>query len=469
MKTPRLIIPIVLVFLAATKPAFGADLDAVYAAELAELEAERDRMLKELDHIREQNRKDIDSRRGQILFLGDRLMQLRLESDKAESDLARLEDLQESGLSKRDQFDSAIDQASTTLLKAGEEPFDVDQDPLELIPRVFTAAKSLLEARASISTRDGSYFMKSGLEAKGKILMLGPMAAFASGPESGLLALAGTDSFRVVHAIPPETLAPIFDEGRFLEVTPVFLIDRLAGMDVDDREKTVLEHLKSGGIIVWPIIGLGLLAVLIFIERVFTLTRLGFGTDKLIQKVLDYVTAGHVTDAEKACEGKSNCASRVMEVALKNRGICRKDYESLVNETLLAQQNRLERFLQLLNVIAAVAPLLGLLGTVTGMIATFDVITTHGTGNPKLLSGGISEALVTTELGLIVAIPVLLLHAFLASWVDKISGNIERAALKLSAALNCGFAQKTTADDQDDTAASDQDDIDAPYAAPRES
>ena len=127
-------------------------------------------------------------------------------------------------------------------------------------------------------------------------------------------------------------------------------------MDVDDREKTVLEHLKSGGIIVWPIIGLGLLAVLIFIERVFTLTRLGFGTDKLIPKVLDYVTAGHVTDAEKACEGKSNCASRVMEVALKNRGICRKDY-SLVNETLLAQQNRLGA-LQLLNVIAAVAPLL---------------------------------------------------------------------------------------------------------------
>ncbi len=240
-------------------------------------------------------------------------------------------------------------------------------------------------------------------------------------------------------------------------------------MDVDDREQTVLEHLKSGGIIVWPIIGLGLLAILVFFERVFTLARLGIGTEKQIKSVLEHVAAGRVTDAEKACEGKSNCASKVMKVALKNRGICRADYESLVNETLLAQQNRLERFLQLLNVIAAVAPLLGLLGTVTGMIATFDVITTHGTGNPKLLSGGISEALVTTELGLIVAIPVLLLHAFLASWVDKISGNIERAALKLSAALNCGFAQKTTADDQDDTAASDQDDIGTPYAAPRES
>ncbi len=80
---------------------------------------------------------------------------------------------------------------------------------------------------------------------------------------------------------------------------------------------------------------------------------------------------------------------------------------------------------------------------------------------PSFYRGGISEALVTTELGLIVAIPVLLLHAFLASWVDKISGNIERAALKLSAALNCGFAQETTTDEQDD--------IDAPHAAPRRS
>ncbi len=78
---------------------------------------------------------------------------------------------------------------------------------------------------------------------------------------------------------------------------------------------------------------------------------------------------------------------------------------------------------------AAVSPLLGLLGTVTGMISTFDVITEFGTGNPKLLSGGISEALVTTELGLIVAIPALLLGHLLSGWSDGIRDGLDASAL----------------------------------------
>ena len=80
--------------------------------------------------------------------------------------------------------------------------------------------------------------------------------------------------------------------------------------------------------------------------------------------------------------------------------------------------------------IAAVSPLLGLLGTVTGMIQTFDVITEFGTSDPKLLSGGISTALVTTELGLIVAIPCLLLGNLLGGWADRIKDDMEKAALR---------------------------------------
>jgi biopolymer transport protein ExbB len=89
----------------------------------------------------------------------------------------------------------------------------------------------------------------------------------------------------------------------------------------------------------------------------------------------------------------------------------------------------LERFGSTLAVFAAVAPLLGLLGTVTGMISTFDVITEYGTGDPKLLSGGISEALVTTELGLVVAIPTLLIGTLLSGRAEAIKGTLERAAL----------------------------------------
>ena len=99
---------------------------------------------------------------------------------------------------------------------------------------------------------------------------------------------------------------------------------------------------------------------------------------------------------------------------------------------LLKENLILDRFSTIILVFAAIAPLLGLLGTVTGMISTFDIITEFGTGDPKLLSGGISEALVTTELGLIVAIPTLLLGHLLSAWSKKIKESVESAALRLS-------------------------------------
>jgi biopolymer transport protein ExbB len=104
----------------------------------------------------------------------------------------------------------------------------------------------------------------------------------------------------------------------------------------------------------------------------------------------------------------------------------------VLQEAILKELPRLERFLPALNVIAAVAPLLGLLGTVTGMIGTFHVITLYGTGDPRLMAGGISEALVTTMVGLAVAIPVMLIHAFLRRRIEHIVGDMEEKALAMS-------------------------------------
>jgi biopolymer transport protein ExbB len=106
--------------------------------------------------------------------------------------------------------------------------------------------------------------------------------------------------------------------------------------------------------------------------------------------------------------------------------------ESVLQEAILKELPRLERFLPALNVMAAVAPLLGLLGTVTGMIATFHVITLYGTGDPRLMAGGISEALVTTMLGLSVAIPVMLVHTFLRRRVEHVVGDMEEKAVAMS-------------------------------------
>ena len=109
--------------------------------------------------------------------------------------------------------------------------------------------------------------------------------------------------------------------------------------------------------------------------------------------------------------------------------------EEAVGETLLGIQPRLERFLTVIAVTAATAPLLGLLGTVTGIIKTFELMRIFGAGDPKPLIKGISEALITTELGLVLAIPALLIHALLSRKVHGIMAHLERVAVEFSNSL----------------------------------
>ncbi len=105
--------------------------------------------------------------------------------------------------------------------------------------------------------------------------------------------------------------------------------------------------------------------------------------------------------------------------------------EDIVHEAILQESRPLDRFGAIIMVTATASPLLGLLGTVTGMITTFDVITEFGTGDPKMLSGGISIALVTTELGLVVAIPALMLGTLLNAWARNIRRDMEHSALRI--------------------------------------
>ena len=112
--------------------------------------------------------------------------------------------------------------------------------------------------------------------------------------------------------------------------------------------------------------------------------------------------------------------------------VSREVLESILQEAVLHELPSLQRGLAVLAVMGAVAPLLGLLGTVTGMIETFRIITVFGTGDPKLMSGGISEALVTTELGLAVAIPIMLLHTLLSRRADHILGDMEKQAVGMT-------------------------------------
>jgi biopolymer transport protein ExbB len=146
---------------------------------------------------------------------------------------------------------------------------------------------------------------------------------------------------------------------------------------------------------------------------------------------------GNTAEALRFCQQRENSCflTRVFGTALAR--VSRSPYGTLELRNALEEGGRREverlyRTTDLVGIVSQVGPMLGLLGTVTGMIATFDLITEFGTSDPKLLSGGISEALITTELGLIVAIPALLLGNTLSTWARGTYGELTRAALHIN-------------------------------------
>jgi len=122
-------------------------------------------------------------------------------------------------------------------------------------------------------------------------------------------------------------------------------------------------------------------------------------------------------------------AGPVLMEGIEHHRAPREHLEEIMHERILVQIPYLEKWLPFLAVAAAAAPLLGLLGTVTGMIHTFDLVTIFGSGKAKLLSGGISEALVTTEYGLIIAIPALLVHAYLSRRVRTLINSLDHGSV----------------------------------------
>ena len=173
------------------------------------------------------------------------------------------------------------------------------------------------------------------------------------------------------------------------------------------------ERIDQGGVVGYVIIALGAVALVIALERLLTLTFTGFRVSAQTRR-LDQ-------------PGK-NPLGRILKVYHENPNTDIETLELKLTEAILRESPKINRLLTVLKIIAVVAPLLGLLGTVTGMIVTFQAITLFGTGDPKLMAGGISQALVTTVLGLSVAIPTVLLHTLVASRARRINQILEQQA-----------------------------------------
>ena len=410
-----------------------ASLDSAYTREAQMLEAERDALARELARLRDRAASQRADRRAAIRARSEELAGLRREAEALEDELDQVRRGLDMSSSRQDLLESTLKQALATLARLGEPVEAEGVEPAELIPRLAAAGARLILRASTARVERGAFFALDGREVEGHVIHLGRVAALGSAPgAAGVLAPAGAGRLKLVDAEPAEQVAQILAERALPPLTPIFLIDPLADVTAGDGADDALSFLASGGPIVWPIVGLGFLALLLVLERLFVLRRVHVNTERLMTEVHQEIQQGHWDRATDRCGGRPGSASRVLQAALRSRHLERELFDDAVTEAIIAELPRLERFLSALHVIAAVAPLLGLLGTVTGMISTFDVITEHGTGDPKLLSGGISEALITTEVGLIVAIPVLLLHSLLASRVDHVVGDMERSALRIS-------------------------------------
>jgi len=197
-----------------------------------------------------------------------------------------------------------------------------------------------------------------------------------------------------------------------------------------EAEVFVYEFILQGGVVMFILLGCSILALTIIFERSWSLRRSVVLPIDDVNAIEKAVLSGNVDDAVNVCRSRNTAMSRILWLALKNRGVRRPVMKEILEETGRQEVAHLERYIGVLGLIAAIAPLLGLLGTVIGMIEVFSVISIEGVGKADVLAGGISKALNTTAAGLTVAIPSLVAYRFFESRVDRFVIEIEQHALR---------------------------------------
>ena len=295
--------------------------------------------------------------------------------------------------------------------------------------------RAQIAAAGEVVFRKALIVDRAGREVEADVLLLGPFtAAYRIGSEVGFCNYSATGrKLYALSRLPDSRMQKQlrrYINGKS-DAVPMD-ISRGGALRQLTHELKLWEQIPKGGPIVWPILIILAVGILIILERVIFLLRKKLDADKLVQTIEAHTTENDWLACEKVCDSHPNIpVARVLKSGLECCQMQREEMENSLQEAILREIPPMERFLSTLGMLAAIAPLLGLLGTVTGMIDTFHVITLHGTGDPRLMSGGISEALVTTMLGLTVAIPLMLSQTLLSRAVDKKIGEMEEKAVAL--------------------------------------
>ena len=414
-----------------------------------EIEQQRQELQARLDTLQKELLKEetaLADEKDHLLQLVEKRDSLQREiatrlASKEELDTIFLEHIRNFlGLLEKSPYSSQNPEALAQLQRYinGSRIFDL-KDMEDLLAMYFN---DITESRQTVSLTN-RILDRSGEEVPAEIIRLGHIAAlYSTGDQHGFLTFS-PNSQRLLMSGDPGFFAGRALESYFTGESTLVPIDISGGVAINQlsRQETLEDKLKSGGVLVIPILLVGLAAIFLTVERLVFLSRVRQNTDALMTNVTDLVLEGQFEKAVETTRPHGNRPTgKVLMSGLSHRKENREVIESAISEAILTQVPRLERFIGTLKVLAAIAPLLGLLGTVTGMINTFQVITTHGTGDPRLMAGGISEAMITTQVGLAVAIPILMMASFLGGRVRNLSRDMEEKGIALLGAL---LKQKT--------------------------
>ncbi len=394
------------------------------------------------------------------------LSELRQEADQKEKSLQTLKDQLEESLQTEEKLRGEIEEEEEKIRTLEETLRTVTKDATQIIegsllnaenpswkerlapltdPDRFPGMADIenlaavlfeeMEAGKDIRKYPGIFIDSQGAEVSGTILRVGKFTAcYQQGDNVGYLRSdKNLGKLVAIPGTPPRTVRRgiekyISGESDHL---PLDLSGGVIAEQVN-RNSELREWIDAGGLLVWPIFAIALVAILLSLERLYSLVRIPTNTDKIMNRLRELASEENWEACKELCHKNVRIPTcKVLKTGMEHLGVAKEVLENALEEAILRELPRLERFLTTLGVLAAIAPLLGLLGTVTGMIHTFQGITVFGTSDPRMMSGGISEALVTTQLGLAVAIPIMIVHHFFDRRAEKIIGDMEEKGTAL--------------------------------------
>jgi len=426
------LIPVLLI---AAMSLFGAtetELQRAYAKEFAFLKAQKEMLQKRLSDVKKEDADRIAEAKKAVAQLQNEVLVKTQQSDRLNEQLFQTQQNVENVNDDKAMLESVVMQGESSLTPYGITLAVDKNDYPATLAKLFSETLNLADQLSSVRVVEGTFYLKDGTEKKGTLVKVGNIATYGiAGDTAGVLVPAGGNKLKLWDAPESAATAQALSQKTLPATLDIFIYENTSKEVEDKAEKSTMDVIESGGMIGWVIVLLGLFALLLVVLRAIFLSGAGSKTMPVAKETLVQLQAKGIEATLAFLKNKKGAAARVMKATVRNLGRDREHVEDIVAESIMHESERLDRFGSAIMVVAAVAPLLGLLGTVTGMIATFDVITEFGTGDPKLLSGGISIALVTTELGLIVAIPLLLLGNLLNGWAERIKDGMEQSALHL--------------------------------------